>query len=477
MHQNHNIQYIQEVDLLDKIRQFPKRYVIIAIVILLTLLIYFVGAFYFNSHFLPSTYAGPVEVSQMTSQRAAEAVEEDIEASTLIFNENENNIGYIELNQLDISAEVNELMSQSLDNQNGWIWPFAFFTGEKIVNIQDQIQINEDIVAGLVPSLGINNDDRDPTVDAMLVKSSDGTINISQEEYGNQVTKETLTQAIIQTIGKGSGQLNIEEAYVKPKELTESDSLIQRADTIETMKGTSITLEIDGNSVKIPQDQIVSWIYLDEENNPQVDQEAVEEYILSLNEQYAGLFLPRWFNSTYQGEVQVQPGTYGWFIDRYDEAALIVEDIHNGAQVTREPVIGGSGYGMGDYIGENYVEVDIAYQMMFIYRDGQLVLDTPIVSGIIGAETVPGAYQVWNMERDTDLVGYNTITEQDYVQPVSYWIAFDDQAQGIHDAGWQSSFGGNAYQTAGSLGCINTPPGMMGQVFELVEYGMPVIVF
>ena len=110
-------------------------------------------------------------------------------------------------------------------------------------------------------------------------------------------------------------------------------------------------------------------LFGDEDNNPQVDQEAVEEYILSLNEQYAGLFLPRNFNSTYQGEVQVQPGTYGWFIDRYDEAELIVQDIHNGAQVTREPVIGGSGYGMGDYVGEDYVEVDIRLSNgMFIYR-------------------------------------------------------------------------------------------------------------
>lgn len=462
---------------MEKIRQLPKRYVITAIVALLILLIYFVGAFYFQSHFLPRSYAGPVEISQMTPQQATETVEQNLESKTLIFNENENNIGYIEMNQIGMSAEVDELMGQAIQNQNGWSWPIAFFNGDKVVNIQDHIQIDENIVAGLVPSLGINNEEREPTVDAQLVKNDNGEISVAEETYGNQVTSDSLAQAIVQSVGTGAGQLNIEDAYVKPTELTESESLIQRADTIEQMKGTSITLEFDGNSVTIPQEQINAWIYLDEDNNPQVDQEAVEEYILSLNEQYAGLFLPRNFNSTYQGEVQVQPGTYGWFIDRYDEAELIVQDIHNGAQVTREPVIGGSGYGMGDYVGEDYVEVDIAYQMMFIYRDGQLVLDTPIVSGIIGAETVPGAYQVWNMEQDTNLVGYNTITEQDYVQPVSYWIAFDDQAQGIHDASWQSSFGGNAYQTAGSLGCINTPPGMMGQVFELVEYGMPVIIF
>jgi len=29
----------------------------------------------------------------------------------------------------------------------------------------------------------------------------------------------------------------------------------------------------------------------------------------------------------------------------------------------------------------------------------------------------------------------------------------------------------------GSLGCINTPPGTMAEVYQLVEVGMPVIIF
>ena len=81
------------------------------------------------------------------------------------------------------------------------------------------------------------------------------------------------------------------------------------------------------------------------------------------------------------------------------------------------------------------------------------------------------------MESPSVLRGYNPHTDVDYEQPVQYWIAFDDQAQGIHDANWQGTFGGQAYLNSGSLGCVNTPPSVMGQVFELVYYGMPVIIF
>jgi lipoprotein-anchoring transpeptidase ErfK/SrfK len=48
---------------------------------------------------------------------------------------------------------------------------------------------------------------------------------------------------------------------------------------------------------------------------------------------------------------------------------------------------------------------------------------------------------------------------------------------GIHDADWRSSFGGEIYKTNGSHGCINTPPKMMAELYEMVEIGTPVISF
>src|SRR5699024_12863223 len=76
-----------------------------------------------------------------------------------------------------------------------------------------------------------------------------------------------------------------------------------------------------------------------------------------------------------------------------------------------------------------------------------------------------------------DLVGYNPFSKVDYSVPVNYWIRFDDKAQGIHDASWQGSFGGNVYQSNWSLGCINTPIAAVEVIYNNVDYGTPVIVF
>ena len=114
---------------------------------------------------------------------------------------------------------------------------------------------------------------------------------------------------------------------------------------------------------------------------------------------------------------------------------------------------------------------------MWIYRDGQLVVETPIVTGQVGTDTIPGAYSVWNKAENENLKGYNPRTEKEYDVPVSYWIPFDDTGQGIHDADWQANFGGTTYLERGSLGCVNTPPWIMGEVYAAIDIGMPVIVY
>ena len=115
---------------------------------------------------------------------------------------------------------------------------------------------------------------------------------------------------------------------------------------------------------------------------------------------------------------------------------------------------------------------------MYVYQNGQMVISTPIVSGRAGiADTIPGAYAIWNKEMDAKLKGYNWIYEKEYTTPVKYWMPFDTVGQGIHDASWQPTFGGDWYLSNGSLGCINTPTNVMAQVFNTVEVGTPVIIF
>ena len=50
--------------------------------------------------------------------------------------------------------------------------------------------------------------------------------------------------------------------------------------------------------------------------------------------------------------------------------------------------------------------------------------------------------------------------------------------QGLHDASWQSSFGGNRYKSgAGSHGCINLPTDQAALIYNTIDGGYPIIIY
>ena len=72
---------------------------------------------------------------------------------------------------------------------------------------------------------------------------------------------------------------------------------------------------------------------------------------------------------------------------------------------------------------------------------------------------------------------YNlTSAEYGYNVKVNYWMPFV-YGQGLHDASWQSSFGGNRYKTNGSHGCINLPKDQAKLIYETIDAGYPIIIY
>lgn len=116
-----------------------------------------------------------------------------------------------------------------------------------------------------------------------------------------------------------------------------------------------------------------------------------------------------------------------------------------------------------------YIKVSISKQRLRYYKDNELALETPITSGRNNA-TKTGTFKIRNKVRDTSLKG------KDYVSYVKYWMAYDGNSFGIHDASWRSRFGTKDYKTNGSHGCINVPTKAMAKLYSMVEIGTPVYI-
>lgn len=440
------------------------------------IIMYIAGLIYYQGRFLPNTYAGSVDISGKNVAQAEEHVNQELAHYPISLNENGEDYGYIELGQLNITLQDESPLQDVMEKQLSWLWPAALFQTQQI-ELTPYLDQDDSLTQGLINAIGINNDERVAAQNAYLQETESGQFEVREEVYGEQITTTSLSTTLKEMFDQNENDLALEMAYVKPEITKDSPQLDEQKEYINNMRQTKIVHTFDGKEVVVPQELIAEWVYVDENGEPQVDTDSIESYLGDVNAQHAGLFQPFKFYSTYQGLVEVPPGTLGWYIDRFTESEQMAQTIFETGEHYYEPIIDGYGYGYDQHIGNSYVEVDLTHQMMLIYIDGELVLDTPIVSGHQHALTIPGAYQVWQKLTDTDLTGYDPINEREYVQPVDYWIAFDDQAQGIHDAKWQGSFGGNNYLNAGSLGCINTPPTVMSTVFELVPIGMPVMVF
>ena len=118
-----------------------------------------------------------------------------------------------------------------------------------------------------------------------------------------------------------------------------------------------------------------------------------------------------------------------------------------------------------------YVEVDIDNQKLTVYKSGEVVISTDVVTGNLnGFQTITGLYYAYNKETDQWMSG------EDYLVFSKYWIGIDG-AYGLHDASWRTHFGKDFYVNGGSHGCVNIPVDAMPTIFDTVEVGDAIILF
>lgn len=214
---------------------------------------------------------------------------------------------------------------------------------------------------------------------------------------------------------------------------------------------------------------------LDNDGNLVVDEEKVQAWVEALAADYDTCGTEKEFASTRGDMVTVKYVTYGTKLDVEAEEtflleALCLEQVQTQAHV---PAYSQQGYVRGlDDIGGTYIEIDMTEQKMYYYAEGELELETDIVTGDTGRRmgTPQGINYVYAKQRNRTLRG------PDYASFVKYWMPVKGNI-GIHDASWRSKFGGQIYKTNGSHGCINTPTSIMSQLYDMAEIGTPVIMF
>lgn len=443
----------------------------------LFLITYGIGVNVFSTRFVPNTQYAGVEIGGLTVEEALKTVNDGVEYPQLIIKEQGNELGVLHYKDL-LTVDFTDSLTELKDEQNPFNWVInSLQSTNQATDLLKEGSFNELVLEKELTTL-INKTDREPSEDAYIAYTEELGYHIYNSKQGTEVNQEQVIKAI-----QDERPLVISvDKYYKQPQLTGSSSEIQEEyKAINDILNTEITYDFTDSKHTIPKSLIEEWLIYDGNQSFSLDYDKVTSYLWTLNDTYATRNKERQFQSTKKGIVTIQPQIYGWEFDVDAEFYQLQEDLLAGESLTREPHIVGrvkpDTLGRDD-IGSDYVEIDIAAQHLYLYKDGKLALETPVVTGMPPImDTIPGAWHILYKETDATLRGYNPHYNREYATPVDYWVPFDYGGMGVHDANWQASFGGSVYQTAGSNGCINMPPNLMPTFFSLVEEGIPVIIY
>ncbi|MBO1304873.1 L,D-transpeptidase family protein [Enterococcus sp. 669A] len=463
----------------DRKRSRSKVGLIVALAILVVLVAgYAFRSTYYSSRFLPNTVVNGIEIENLTVEDANKKMEKALSDTPFVIQIDGKDWKAINRQDLGWTTDYAEELSSIKGSQNPFSWGMQLVSAAETTDVSGNT-LDEDKLNAVKEQVKVElaqvNEPRTPTENA-TIKQTESGFEIVAEKQGTTIDVDSAADAFAEAVSTGKHNISMNEYLSKPTTKKDDPQLKESLEEMNKVSKVKATYSINGNTIDIPSDNIHDWLTVDAEGKLALDQEKVTAYVTELGQTYNTSTQPTKFNSTRRGEVEVPAGAYSWTIQPEEEAAALSEQILQGKDFTRSPIVDGSTTADKALIGNTYVEVDLQNQHMWVYKDGAVALETDIVSGKPSSPTPPGVNYVWSKERNTTLRGLNDDGSK-YASPVSYWMPIDWTGVGIHDSDWQSAYGGDLWLTRGSHGCINTPPGVMGQVFDLVDVGTPVLVF
>ncbi|MFD1317786.1 L,D-transpeptidase family protein [Loigolactobacillus zhaoyuanensis] len=430
----------------------------------------------YRNTYLPRTDVAGVDVGGKTEAQANQLLQTHFKQQKFTLVEGDKKLLSFTGETAGVNPDFSQKLTSLKQQQNPWSWPLHLLTGTSTAQASKSLKVDQTTFDQFVKQTATQlNKGRSASKNATVTKQNNNFV-ISKAVTGNHLNTEQLEATIRTGLAASDGQIAVKTAYAKPTVTADSARLKQAVTKLEKIHNENITYTINGNKVTVPKATIYGWETFTN-GKVSLDEVKVKAYVASLSKQYSTINKDRQFKSTKSGTVTVPAGTYGWSIDTASETTTLMAKVLEGKDFTRTPVIQGVGYTTDKSdIGTTYIEVDKTNQHMWYYKDGELVLDTDVVTGKPGQDTPSGVDFIWNKQQDSTLKGTNDDGSA-YASPVDYWMPVDYTGVGIHDASWQPTFGGDWYKTHGSHGCVNTPPTTMAKLYSLVSTGTPVIIF
>ncbi|MDD3278162.1 MAG: L,D-transpeptidase family protein [Lachnospiraceae bacterium] len=457
---------------------------VVAAIVLVMGISYVVMAFYYNRHFYTDTQINHIDCTGMTVEQVISRINENLDSYELELLERGDASEMIRGDALDLAFTDTDTIQKMMDDQDAKLWILDFFR-KKNHQLQLNIELSEEKLSQQVDALQCMQEGNIvPPKDAYVTEVENG-YGVAKEEEGNQPIRENILQVVKKAIlaGETSVDLDASGCYVAPAVRQDDAALQSEANAMNTVISAKLTMDFGSQgSETLDAATLKGWIIFDENGTPVIDQGQVKAYVQSLADQYDTVGTARSFTTTSGQTISVSGGTFGWATDVETTTSNMIDAITSGTQGAFDITYSSTGKSRdGNDIGNTYVELSIQNQTFWVYVDGQMVLTTPVVTGTVskGHDTPTGVYKIIGKTTDYIMKGdKNASGEWSYQVHCNYWIPFAANGTiGFHDLASRTEYGGEIYKTAGSLGCVNTPLDKVTQLYDLVSYNFPVVVY
>ena len=435
--------------------------------------IFFARANHYKTHFFPGTVMSGVDVSELTAEEATDKVSRFVADYLLTIYARDDQKYYIEGPSIGYAYVPNGEINQILEQQDEYDW-MREVRQSKEQEIDLSTTFDKQLLEMELAGLACMQTDQMIAPEDAKIAWVDDSYQLVPEVMGTTLDFDKVLKLVTQAVENGETEVELYDYYEDPESGSGDPELNACMDKIETYYGTSITYTFGKQDpFELTSEMIQAWLTVDADYQVSVDDEKVTDFVQQMASTYNTYGDVREFKTSLGDKVRIGGGDYGWVIDKEKEKAQIYEDLVQGGHIERDPVYSqvAKKHGASD-IGSTYVEIDYTNQHLWYYEEGELVIDTDIVSGNLSRwnGSPDGVFKIVYKQRNATLVGEGYSSPVDYFMPFAYNV-------GIHDASWRSKFGEQIYLTAGSHGCINVPPEIAEKLYDVLAVDTPVVAY
>ena len=458
-------------------------FIVGTLIILLAVVAFGFACYYLNSHFMPDSHVdygfGVIDSEFKTTDAVAQDIMANLRRTQYRIKDSEGNETSFYLEDVVDTFKYTSFMSAVKDMKA----VHGRTEREFQVDVEDLIVFNKDKIEKIIDDIKL--DAVVESTDAYITFNEETkTYNIVPEKIGNIMTDDVVDKVYFE-VSSFNYDINLSTlgCYVLPKVYQDNDILVSNLEQYKKYESFNLTYLFGDTKETIDILQIYKNLIEQYSNetpellNPEtplvLDEYWVDEYVAKLNEKYTTYGKLHNFTTSTGETIQITKGDYGWILNVDKMREDIISHFSEIKSEEKEAIFKQKAYCFGESdFSDSYVEVSIENQRVWMYVNGECIVDTPVVTGNISAghNTRKGIFSLTYKTRNATLRG------ADYASFVYYWMPFDGGI-GLHDATWRSSFGGNIYKTNGSHGCVNMPLEAAKTVYNNLESNMPIIVW